>query len=311
MKQIFFFLTVVLITLGASCTQKARTSSETRTENTNATTAVNKTVSTLLIPGQYADVDVVHGSDNTWRMYFGVEPEILGTQFEVYTATSSDGFTWVKEDAAVLTHSTFPDVVLLGDGRTRLYFQRDQAIHSAIANDGVQFTDEEGERVSVVGIGGAENVAAPTTLLLPDGSYYMIVRATYNAAYSATSINQTSTAFYAMRSTDGLQFTDPTLIVDGRTSLFDGYIDGPELFVADDGVWHLRFWTSAGKENQYNAGQYDMTSTDNGATWSDPKLLLSSRASGIIGGDPVYMNIDGVSYMIYTERGRGIFLRTL
>jgi len=48
----------------------------------------------MVISGRYADMDIVQFTDGTWRMYFGVEPEVEGTEFEIYSASSSDGLDW-------------------------------------------------------------------------------------------------------------------------------------------------------------------------------------------------------------------------
>src|SRR3989344_13670 len=77
----------------------------------------------IVIPGNFADPDVVKISDSSYRIYYGIEPEVPGNNLEVYSATSNDGETWTQEQGIRRTQSVFPDVVKLVDGKWRMYFQ--------------------------------------------------------------------------------------------------------------------------------------------------------------------------------------------
>lgn len=275
---------------------------------TNQNAAANQ-----LLAGRYADVDIVTAAPGMWRIFYGVEPATPNNKLEIYSALSTDGLTWAAQPTPILQWATFPDIIKLPDDRFRLYYQDAQQhiIASAISTDGVTFLPEAGARLTPSGQDDSAGVAAPTVLLLPDGSYLLVYRADEAGAYSATAINPKTTALFVAHSPDGLNFMVGEKIVDGRNPTFDGYIDGPELVLLDDGKVHVRFWTSAGKDNTADAGQYDMVSDDFGATWSQPTLFYPSQASGITGGDPTYAKINDQWYMFYTRPGEGIFAQAL
>lgn len=258
--------------------------------------------SKLLLPGRYADPDVVRLADGSWRLYTGVEPEIQGTEFEIYTATSDDGIDWMLQEEPVLTFATFPDAVVLPDGRVRLYYQSGIEIVSAISDDGVNFTTESGVRIAPSGLQDGDGVAAPTIVARPDSTYFMIYRASEASRYRAESINPTTTALVSATSQDGLRWMVEDILVDGRSEMFDGYVDGPELFYIGDEL-HLRFWSSGSFEDQEEtSGQYDMVSQDGGETWSEPEMF-----SSILGGDPSYAVVEGEIRMYYTVFTKGIY----
>jgi hypothetical protein len=93
---------------------------------------------------------------------------------------AADG-TWQDVDFALLNRTTQravdPDVVLLPDGRLRLFYygssqilgpgEGDHIIYSSISGDGVTFQSEPGQRIAVA------NVTDPSVVLLPDGSWLM------------------------------------------------------------------------------------------------------------------------------------------
>ncbi len=262
----------------------------------------------MVIDGRYADMDIVQLSDGTWKMYFGVEPEVEGTQFEIYSASSADGLVWdVRANDALLTWSTFPDVLLLEDGTLRMYMQQAGEIYSGISSDGGEsFTMEAGVRVEQTGDKDTDGVGAPTVLALDSGGYLMVFRTAEQGAYQSTSINSTTTTFFLATSDDGLDWERGGIVVDSRQEPYDGYIDGPELFYNVDGNVELRFWTSGVSNNPSTSGHYRMVSLDEGGTWSD-----AEQFSSIMGGDPTYAFIDNILYMYYTIHTEGIYMKTL
>lgn len=266
--------------------------------------AVEDTRSSLVLAGRYADPDIIQMPDGSWRLYLGVEPEVQGTRFEIYTATSQDGRSWTLREQPVLTGATFPDAVVLPDGRVRLYFQSGGVIVSAISQDGVAFVREPGVRVGRSGLLDSDNVAAPSVVERTDGSSLMAYRAVEAVRYRAQSINPTTTALILATSQDGIDWDVGDVIVDGRSDRFDGYVDGSELFYDAQGLLHLRFWSSGSFEDQAGtSGQYDMVSRDHGVTWSEPVLF-----SSILGGDPTYAVIGDALWMYFTVLQEGIFL---
>ena len=274
------------------------------TEATTATTVTDQEV----IRGHYADPDVLQKSDGDWRLYFGTEPESTQGASTVYSAHSSDGVKWTLLQSSILTEASFPDAVLLSDGRIRLYFQRAREIDSAISSDGVNFTLEAGVRQSGhTGTEDSDGVAAPSVATLPDGTFLMAYRADVQGAYGPSSINKTTTSLFVASSGDGITWNKGSLVVDGRSTIFDGYVDGPEIFFTKDGLLHLRFWSPGARTSSPQSNQYDLVSTDQGKTWSKPLPFLSD----ILGGDPTYAVTDQGIYLFYTRHGEGIYLRIL
>lgn len=251
-----------------------------------------------LIEGDYADVDVVALRDGGFRLYFGVEPEGDGHQFEIYTADSENLLNWEFEEEPVLNWATFPDAVELENG-LRLYFQRHAEIWSADSVDGVTF--ELAEQASVQVPEGFDNVAAPSVVALEQG-YLMVYRQAEMEAYSNESLNPVSMEFWLAYSEDGLSFVPLKQVVEGRNSVFMGYVDGPELTWEPDGRLALRFWTSAGRQNQEEAGQYVMYSENEGLSWMEPVLFSSE-----VGGDPTYLWQGKSLYSFYANRTGAIY----
>jgi hypothetical protein len=259
-----------------------------------------------IIGGRYADPDVIQLSDGTWKMFFGVEPEVEGTEFEVFSATSTDGESWELDGIELLTFSTFPDVIELDNGHLRMYVQKAGEIYSALSTDGgATFNLEYGARISENGDRDSDGVAAPTVLRLNDSTYLMVFRAAQAGAFQPTSINQITTTFFLARSNDGRTWERGDVIVDSRQDPYDGYIDGPELFYNNEAQIELRFWTSGVSDDPQTSGHYRMTSSD-GESWSDPEQF-----STIMGGDPTYAYLDdGTLAMYYTIHTDGVYLKT-
>jgi len=65
----------------------------------------------LVIPGTYADADIVKVSDTQWRLYYSIQPEVSGNNLEVYSSTSTDGKTWTQKTSTRKPMATFPDVL--------------------------------------------------------------------------------------------------------------------------------------------------------------------------------------------------------
>src|SRR3990167_5390609 len=102
----------------------------------------------LVIPGTYADSDIVDIGDGKYRIYYSLEPEVAGFNGQVYSAISSDGVNWETETGTRKEQATFPSVIKLSDGKYRMYFQNSDVIKSAISSDGLTWTDESGTRMN-------------------------------------------------------------------------------------------------------------------------------------------------------------------
>lgn len=249
---------------------------------------------------------VVFHAGSKYLLYFGVEPEAPDHNFEIYVATSTDGINWIRYDEPVLTHATFPDAVQLETGEIRLYFQQAQAIYSAISPNGLSdFTLEPGVRITAQTKLDTNGVGAPTVIQRRDGTYYMIFRGAVNRRYQPSSFNATTTVFIGATSSDGLTWERQGVVVNGRHAIYDGYIDGPELYYNPAGKLRLRFWAPGGNNEDAINGHFEKKSKTEGDTWRKRQLVIDD----ILGGDPTYLYIDNQHYMYYTIYSQGIYLR--
>lgn len=279
-------------------------SSATSDSSTNSTSATKSEDSLawqaggVAIAGTYADADVVQVSDNQWRMYYAIQPEVQGHQFEVFSATSTDGKSWTQESGIRKTMATFPEVIKLSDGRYRMYFQQAGVIKSAISSDGLSFTDETGTRIDTANSEGLtfDNVAAPTIVQQDDGTFVLVYRGTINTRYAANTPNPTTQVLMWATSNDGLSFTKKGLAVDSRNDTLNGQLDGPDLVLWDDGEYRLLATSYTG----VHEFSFD------GDSFGEPTLALAGEAKktsqGFTGsppGDPTTAKIDGTWYMFY------------
>lgn len=282
-------------------------------ENTGPTADAQVwTAGGIAIPGTYADADVVQVSDTQWRLYYSIQPEVQGHNFEVYSATSTDGKTWAQEAGVRSTMATFPDVVKLKDGRYRMYTQQAGVIKSSISSDGLSFTAEAGTRIDTANPDNLvfDNVAAPSVAELDDGTFAMLYRGTINTRYAANTPNPTTQLLLWATSTDGLTFTKKGIAIDSRNTTLNGQLDGPDLVRWDDGTY--RVYAAS------YTGVYEFSF--DGTMFGDPALALAGEAKqdnmgfhGSPPGDPTTANIGGTWYMYYggPREQNGIHFATL
>ena len=311
---IVILLLIVAVIIAIFYFKKTDDKSSTNQSNT-AEQKTNETAETwkdgdTAISGKFADADVVDLGNSTFRMYYSVEPEVVGNKLEVYSATSTDGINWTKEDGTRKTFATFPDVMKLDDGRYRMYFQNAGVIKSAVSSDGLTFTDETGERISKDETGyNLENVGAHTTTKLDNGTYLMVYRGTINQPYQTTEKvpnNNTQIFFYAT-STDGLTFVKKGLAIDSRNETLYGLVDGAEFVKWDNGELRVYFWSYTGihhsiyKDGKFSEASFDFTNSKN----SNQKFSPNPP------GDPTLMKIGGTWYMYYGQHEKGIYYTSL
>lgn len=282
-------------------------------EEPDESSSVNEEDIGLVIPGTWADPDIIKLADGTYRLYLGEEPETAGNSLDIFSATSADGKTWTVNETPVIRGGTFPDAVQLIDGKIRITYQSAGTLVSALSQDGVNFTKEGGARITSELPTEAENVRAPTTIRLPDGTFRLVYVGVQAGPGSSTAINPEITTFLSATSDNGTAYTGKTAFLAGSGLPFDGFLDGPDLFFDTTGKLHLRFWTSAGRANVDDAGQYEMISDDEGETWTKPVKFYPSadpkNPKGILGGDPTYL-VEGTQlFMYYTIRGEGAYLK--
>lgn len=148
-----------------------------------------------------------------------------------------------------------PDVVLLPDGRLRLFYygssqifgpgEGDHNIYSAVSIDGVTFQSEPGTRIAVA------NTTDPSVVLLPDGSWLMALSRGMETLLAS--------------SIDGISFT-----LMGITVSLGGV---PELAMLPDS--RVRLYVT-GRD-----GILSLVSGGNGATWAQ------ENGARIPGGDNI------------------------
>ncbi len=258
----------------------------------------------VAIAGNYADADVIELEDDSFRMYYSIEPEVQGNKLEMFSALSSDGINWEKEGGIRKEFSTFPDVVKLDDGSFRIYFQNAGVIKSAVSNNGLNWTDESGTRINNSNNEGLkfENVAAPTTMKIGN-EWVMVYRGTIDEKYPEMVPNDNTQLFMWATSSDGKTFDKKGIALDSRTDTFKGLLDGPELVEWDDGSTRLYFWSYSGvfhvtfDGTSFSEPEFDFTTSTN------PLNLFPENPPG----DPGLAKINGKWFMYYGQHTEGIF----
>lgn len=265
----------------------------------------------VAVSGKYADADVIELANGKFRLYYSVEPEVAGNNFELFSATSSDGITWQQESGTRKTMATFPDVIKLSDGRWRMYFQNAGVIKSAISTDGLTFTDEPGTRISKDETGyNLENVGAQTTTQLNDGSFVMAYRGTINTPYQGKDKvpNQNTQLYFYATSTDGLTFTKKGLALESRNDTLNGLTDGGEWVKWADGDLRLYFWTYTGVYHvTYAAGKFTAEPTFD---FMNQKTSAMNKFPQDPPGDPTLAKIGNQWFMYYGQHTKGIYYAT-
>lgn len=263
----------------------------------------------VVIPGKYADADVVDVGGEKFRMYYSAEPETAGFQGQVYSAVSSDGEKWTVESGTRITQAIFPSVIKLPDGQFRMYFQDKQEIKSAISQDGLTWTKEEGVRIGVSNPAGLtlSGVVAPT-VLMTGNEYLMVYGGVINQAYAKEKVPSRDTHLLLWAtSKDGLSFEVKGVALDSRNEIFKGWMDGPKLVKWDDGSTRLYLWGYFGiyqsilKNESFSEPEFVFygPNFDNNLFPSDPP------------GDPTLIKIGSAWNMYYGYHTKGIYRAVL
>jgi len=263
----------------------------------------------IAVSGKYADADVVDLGES-YRMYFSAEPEVQNFEGQVYSAVSTDGKKWTLEDGERRKFSTFPDVLKLPDGRWRMYFQNAGEIKSAISQDGLTWTEESGTRIKAEPFEGQaiENVAAPTTFLLEDGTHLMVYRITINKKYDYPDMlpNSNTQLFLWATSEDGLNFEKKGIAVDSRKEPLLGLADGPDL-VDFDGETRLYFWSYKGVYHIVYEDGFSEEPVFDYTTSNNPLNKFPENPPG----DPTLIKTDNTWFMYYGSHTKGIYYASL
>jgi hypothetical protein len=125
------------------------------------------------------DPDVIELPDGRLRMYFY---DIAGPQGQnsIYSAVSSDGITFALDAGSRFTLSNIydPNVIVLPDGRYRMYLNMQDIVSATSSNGGLTFTKDDGVRV--------EKGSVPGAIVLPDGSVRLYACGKGISAYKST-----------------------------------------------------------------------------------------------------------------------------
>lgn len=270
----------------------------------------------VVIPGQFADADVVDLGEGKFRLYYAAEPEASNFNGQIYSATSTDGKTWTKEEGTRKTQAAFPDVISLPDSKWRMYYQTAGVIKSAVSSDGLNFTDEAGTRIDQSEAGfKLENVGAQSTSQLENGDYIMVYRGDINEPYQTTEKipNQTTELYFWATSKDGLTFEKKGIAIDSRNDTLYGLADGADWVNWDDGNLRVYFWSYSGV---YYA-VLENASTNDLQKFSNPTFTFmnQSQSAGRFPEnppcDPTLANINNQWFMYYGQHLKGIYAAVL
>jgi hypothetical protein len=300
-------IVIVLILIGFWVSSRSDSPATSESATTTQPTTTTKTTTTwtktgTAVTGSFADADTVRLADNSYRMYYSVQPEVKNNNFEVYSSTSTDGKSWVQDPGIRKTMATFPEVIGLGDGTFRMYFQNAGVIKSAVSSDGLVFTDEPGTRIDRTNTLGLtlDNVAAPTIAGVAN-SFTMVYRGTINTPYVGEKVpNSNTQLLLSATSIDGLTWDNVGhLAVDSRNSTLYGLADGPELlYFDDDDNIELSFWSYQG---------VFMSSLIEGKFTAPKKIFALAESTALnkfptpTPGDPTYAKFNDTWYMYYGQ----------
>jgi predicted GH43/DUF377 family glycosyl hydrolase len=212
------------------------------------------------------DVTVVRLDDGRYRLY-GEASDIGGHPIVSYI--SSDGLNFQKEEGYRLTGVFMQFIVKLPDGRFRLYYTDQtgepsapgaRAIMSAISEDGLSFTIEDGDRLTYTGTGyELSGIRGSKILQLNNGSYRMY----YHGIGEKIGEYEHWRVLSAV-SEDGLNWTreegvrlDPSDLCGYTTR-----IGNVAPFITSDNIYHLYVSALVCDGGDAVQGIFDATSTD-------------------------------------------------
>ncbi|MGK7345262.1 MAG: hypothetical protein ACNS63_05590 [Candidatus Nitrospinota bacterium M3_3B_026] len=186
-------------------------------------------------PPEGSDPTLIELPGGSWRMYY------VGGGEEIMTATSPDGLTFTPEAATGIKNTTgtqawgVPDTIMAPDGRVRIFWVDSETgslevIKSAVAADGVSFTEEAGYRTT----GGFVD---PYILKAEDGGWVGLF---------ATGPGQPPQKIYVGTSDDGLTWsveTSPVIEESGGGNALD-----PTAVELPGGSYRVYYIATAGSD---------------------------------------------------------------
>lgn len=237
----------------------------------------------------FNNIDIIQLDDGKFRAYF-----MFGGNIQ--SAISQDGKTFVLEDGIRIVGG-HPAVVKLPDGKIRLYYassimsftNNTRDILSAISTDGINFTQEEGVRLSPGNSNDLDSLGLIhlDVIDLPSGGYRIY--------YDAQKIGGEEPNFQGILSAtsqDGLNFVkDPGIRVSTRSKNLNGFADltWSPFIEFDGGLYKLYFSVEA--EEIKKVGVYLAISED-GLNFKVFKRPIFKRDKDI--GPPTVVDFGGL-----------------
>lgn len=153
---------------------------------------------------------------------------------QIYSATSTDGLNWTKQNVLLFDHASVPGAVKDTNGTIFLYFDYFASTSSteklmvASSTDGITFTTAQ--EVQITGSTVIRRVD-PTALLLPDGSIRLF--------YIDFDVSPNTKEVHSATSVDGIHFTEDLGIRFTKEPITD-----PDVFSIGDSVWvmYVTYW---------------------------------------------------------------------
>ncbi len=153
-------------------------------------------------------------------------------------------FSWEQDRGSRVVDGSVP-FVYRQDGKVRLYYCNNKGILSAVSQDGLTFTKEQGVRISP-GTGFESIVCDPTLVGLPGGEVRMYYK---GASSQAPGPGRSIHKIYSAVSSDGLSFKKEGLRIDSETSGDEGWASVPDAITLPDGRVRIYYVTAANGEH--------------------------------------------------------------
>jgi hypothetical protein len=198
-----------------------------------------------------------------YRMYF--EQEASSGEHNIYSYFSADGLTWDQDGGIRVAGANMVGSVKLPDGTVRLYFKSagivaTDGLLSAVSDDvnGLDFTLDEGIRLSLDAEDEEGGIRHPCVVRLPDDTYQIFYDAT-----DADEVYRIKTA----TSSDGLTWENkrvavqPSDVMALGTPVLD-VTSSPGAVVDGQGLIRVFFTVRGPNQLSIRKGMYMATSTD-------------------------------------------------
>ena len=230
--------------------------------------------------GLTADPTVAVFGPNDYKMFFK-------TQVEGGGGEEGD---WIKEDGIRIQDGSVPYVLRLDDGMYRVYYSNPDGIFSGISEDGLNFTKENGVRLSGTGIPGDPEcqVHGATVVRLDDGSYRMYYVADNGGGGPGYGIHR----IYSAISSDGLNFTREGVRIESEGTSDNGWASVPEIVRTFDGKYRL-YYCSGGAESIASA------ISDDGLNFTREYGPGVGDGTGVYGADPAVCKLPDDTYWMF------------